>query len=375
MSLKTHEFKMKILIISSQTPENSSTFIKHQFEYLASNHILHSGFRPHIYAGSTIFKFPLNINILRASIKRVLPALYSTLYTKALTSFLNTNKFDVVLGNYGTQASNIARACYNSKVPLVAHFHGYDAYIHSILHEYKSRYSYLFQTASKIIAVSNDMAEQLKSLGAPGDKIVINPYGVNNKLFTQCNPAANKNILIFVGRFTAKKAPDLLLKAFHKATLKFPDAILIMVGQGELTQLVNECVSSLKLENNVKVMAWQPPELVAAEMQSARAYVQHSKFAENGDGEGTPNSILEASCSGLPVISTRHAGIKEAVIHEKTGYLVDEGDWEAMGEYMIKLLSDPVLASEMGDAARAHVLKNYDINKQMDKLLSILTLR
>ena len=49
-------------------------------------------------------------------------------------------------------------------------------------------------------------------------------------------------------------------------------------------------------------------------MQHARAFVQHSVTAADGDSEGTPVSILEAGAAGLPVVSTRHAGIPEGVV-------------------------------------------------------------
>lgn len=363
---------MKILIVSSQTPEKSSTFVKNQFVYLNTDHILHSGFRPYIYKGKSIFKFPLNINILRAAVKRLTPFLYTKLYDSALTRFLCINKFDAVLGNYGTQSSNIALACYRANTPLVPHFHGYDAYMHNILKEYKSRYDFLFKTAFRIVVVSKDMKTQLVTLGAPENKIVVNSCGVDTNFFSQCNPALNSNQLIFVGRFTEKKAPDLLLKAFHRALQKVPDAKLVMIGGGDLVDLVQTTIKDLNISESVSLLGWQPSSVIATEMSKSRAYVQHSKFAANGDSEGTPVSVLEASCCGLPIISTKHAGIKEAVLHERTGYLVEEGDWETMGDFMVELLKSPELASKMGAEARTHILNNYDIRNQMNKLSQTL---
>lgn len=363
---------MKILIISSQTPEKSSTFIKNQFRYLHSEHILHSGFRPYIYKNQSIFKFPLNNNFIRAGIKRILPFLYTRFYESALTRFLLKMNFDVVLGNYGTQSSNIAVSCKRAGVPLVVHFHGYDAYIHSVLKKYEDRYRMLFQISSSIITVSNDMAIQLKSLGAPEEKVVVNPYGVDNTLFSQCRPDLNGKRLIFVGRFIAKKAPDLLLKAFHRTLQRVPEAILIMIGHGELYEKTVKTIAELNITDHVKLLGWQSPEVIASEMGNARAYVQHSKFAENGDAEGTPNSILEAACCGLPVISTKHTGIKEAVLDGITGYLVEEGDWESMSNYMADLLLNPGQAYKMGNEAREHILKHYNIHIQIEKLSTIL---
>jgi glycosyltransferase involved in cell wall biosynthesis len=74
--------------------------------------------------------------------------------------------------------------------------------------------------------------------------------------------------------------------------------------------------------------------------------------ADDGDREGTPNSVMEAAAAGLPVIATRHGGITDVVVEGMTGFLVDEGDYEAMAERMCELLEDPEKCRKMGTSAR-----------------------
>ena len=106
--------------------------------------------------------------------------------------------------------------------------------------------------------------------------------------------------------------------------------------------------------------------------QQSRVFLQHSMLAPSGDSEGTPVAILDASASGLPIISTRHAGIKEAVLHGKTGFLVEEGDWKSMGDYMTQLVQDPILCGQMGRNAREHMEENYEMDKLLQTLKEIL---
>ena len=73
----------------------------------------------------------------------------------------------------------------------------------------------------------------------------------------------------------------------------------------------------------------------------ACAFVQHSVTTSYGDAEGMPNSILEAQAAGLPVVSTRHAGIVNSVVEDETGFLVDERDIDGMADRMCRLLEDP----------------------------------
>ena len=128
----------------------------------------------------------------------------------------------------------------------------------------------------------------------------------------------------------------------------------------------------MKISENIEFKGKKSPQEIAEYLREARIFVQHSLRAKSGDSEGTPNTVLEASATGLPIISTRHAGIKDAVIHGETGFLVEEGDWESMADYMIQLAQDPKLSGQMGRAARKHIEENYEMSKRVQTLREIL---
>jgi len=363
---------MKLLFVSPENIEQASTFVRRQAAWLHPAGILSGGYKPYRYDGASIFSFPLRLNIVRILIKNFVKHLYERLYNKALFRFLKSKNFDAVLCHFGPQGANIADSCHNASIPLVVHFHGYDAFVHKTVDKYAKAYRNMFEKATYIIAVSKDMQNQLIKLGAPADKVILRPYGVDTKMFTDAKPSTSEKILIFVGRFTSKKDPVSLLKAFNHAKQSVPDAQLVMIGKGELHQLVLKTIKDLNLQDFVDILGWQKPEEIARQMQLARAYVQHSVFAPSGDSEGSPVAIIEAAGSGLPVISTRHAGIKESVIEGITGYLVDEGDWKGMGENMVKLLNDAELAGKMGEAGRQHILENYNVENQMAQIKQLL---
>jgi len=116
-----------------------------------------------------------------------------------------------------------------------------------------------------------------------------------------------------------------------------------------------------------------PPDKIINELCKARLFVQHSVIAPSGDSEGLPNSILEAASIGLPVVSTFHAGIPEAVRDKQTGFLVKEHDIDGMAGYMIELLTNDELAVSMGKNARKHIENNYSLEGKKKNLLNILT--
>jgi glycosyltransferase involved in cell wall biosynthesis len=290
-----------------------------------------------------------------------------------LKKFLRGNKIDVVLANYGIAGVHILPVCKSLQIPLVVHFHGCDATHQKLLNQYARAYKILFRAAAAIIAVSGDMKNKLISLGAPEEKIHLIPYGIDLKKFMPCYIKNNRADFLSVGRLIAKKSPQSTIRAFAGVKENEEEARLIMIGQK--SGLFEECkklVEKLQLENAVDFTGVQSPDAIAQHMQQANVFVQHSVTAPNGDMEGTPNTILEASASGLPIVSTKHGGIKEAVIHGATGFLVDEHDVEGMKQYMLRLVQQPELATQMGKAGRRHIEENYDLEKQAGKLMDVL---
>lgn len=107
-------------------------------------------------------------------------------------------------------------------------------------------------------------------------------------------------------------------------------------------------------------------------MREARAVILHSVTTSDNDMDGTPVTILETGAAGLPVVSTRHAGISDVVIHGETGYLVAEGDTDAMAEHMIRLGRDPSLAARIGRQAREHVAAHFSMEQSLATLWAVL---
>jgi len=169
-----------------------------------------------------------------------------------------------------------------------------------------------------------------------------------------------------------KKAPYLTILAFKEVLERLPGARLVMVGSGELHDVCRQIIRSLHIEHAVDLKGIVNHDQIAELMRQSAVFVQHSLVPNSGDREGTPVSILEASASALPVVSTRHAGITDAVIHGKTGFLVDEGDIDGMSQYLYQLLSNPGLADEMGKHARAHIGANFNMEVSIQKLRHIL---
>jgi colanic acid/amylovoran biosynthesis glycosyltransferase len=368
--------KPTVCVITPDQDPHSTSFIQAHIERLpAQVRVLYGGRFP-IFRddGRPLLASPTLIDRLAQEVQRQLFGLkYNDFQNAALKKFLLESQIDVVLAEYGKTGVATMSACLEAKVPLVVHFHGLDAYGHDILEEFKEDYPKLFVNAAAIIAVSRDMERQLLSLGAPREKLFYNSCGVDISLFQGADPGIVPPKFLAVGRFVDKKAPYLTILAFKQVLENVPDARLIMVGDGQLLEACKQLARTLKIADSVEFLGEKKHAQVAVIMRQARAFVQHSIKTSYGDSEGTPVSILEAGASGLPVVSTRHAGIQDVVLDGKTGFLVDEGDVDGMAGCMIRLAKDPAMATMLGKAARERISAEFSMEKSIGKLWNIIT--
>lgn len=303
----------------------------------------------------------------------VAPAAAGRLYDRALATRLKSLNADVALAEYGTTGAEILDACLAAGLPLAVYFYGFDAWRDSIVRKYRPAYERMFREAQAIIAVSGSIRDRLASWGAPSGKLHHVVCGADATAFQGARPAEAPPHFVAVGRFVEKKAPELTVSAFRDAHARVPAARLTMVGDGPLLGQTRGLVDSLGLQGAVSFPGVLAPKNVMALLRNARAFVQHSLTAADGDREGTPVALLEAQMAGLPVVSTRHSGIPEIVADGETGILVEERDAAGMGRAMARLASDPALAGAMGKAARERAVARFSQERSLGALADILT--
>jgi glycosyltransferase involved in cell wall biosynthesis len=276
-----------------------------------------------------------------------------------------------VLAEYGPTAVAILKICKQLNIPLVAHFHGYDASERTTIEKFGKSYRELFNYAAAVVAVSNKMITDLNNLGCAKEKIYLSPCGPSADFF-QVKPLTNKKQFVAIGRFVEKKAPHLTLAAFKIVNEKHPDSNLVMIGEGELLSVCKHFAELWGMKNKVEFRGIQTADNIRITLSESIAFVQHSVVALNGDSEGTPVAVMEASAASLPVIATKHAGINDVIVNGQTGFLVEEKDVNSMAEYMIRIIEQPDLARKMGEAGRKNIKENFSLEKNLSELKQIL---
>ncbi|MEO8576928.1 MAG: glycosyltransferase family 4 protein [Gemmatimonadales bacterium] len=356
-------------------------FVRAHVEYLSNPKICLDHWYPDFrYEGQTIRYFYSSRPLLKRAEKLLPHALYSRLIARsehspaaiddAYTAFFREKNVDVILAEFGGNGAEICPHAKRLGIPLIVHFHGHDAHRTSEVEAFRDRYREMFDYAFRIVSVSRMMTDTLVELGADPARIVFNPYGPRDKFF-EIEPTYSGNVMS-LGRFTDIKANYLTLAAFRLVLESHPDATLTMAGAGELMETCRTLASLWGMERSVSF----PGAVNHAETRSlfaaASMFVQHSVTPSYGDAEGTPVTILEASAAGLPVVSTNHAGIREAVVQGVTGYLVEERDVEGMARHISGLLDNPAACREMGARARQHIKENYSMKRHIGILQELI---
>ncbi len=256
---------------------------------------------------------------------------------------------------FGTDAARCLPFLRETHLAKVVSFHGVDLSEKMTSEELKAVQGWvdLFLCRSKSLAAS------LCDRGIDPSMIRLNYTGVPvpAKSHRPCKGGPLR--LLQACRFLAKKGLDTTLGAVAVLRREGYDVRLTLAGDGPEMPVLTELVSSLGLRGTVNFTGFLEPE------ELSRLYIEHDLFLHpsrttaEGDREGIPNALLEAMAHGLPVVSTRHSGIPEAVTHGMTGWLIDHSDPGELAR-AIRALADSVEErGRLGSEARKMVIERF----------------
>ncbi|MGQ9569633.1 MAG: glycosyltransferase [Thermodesulfovibrionales bacterium] len=302
---------------------------------------------------------------------------YSPQVAEEIVKFLRHYRVTHILSEYGAENSGIVELNrQHTKLPIFIHFHGYDASQELRKPAIVSYYRWMGSYVNGVIAVSKPMAKRLINAGIPESKIKIIHYGIEPPENVISKPEKQLCRFVCVSRLVAKKGLIYLLQAFKKAYSEVPDITLDIVGEGPMRGKIESFIAEHRLSHVVRLHGQKPNSFVSDLLDESSAYIQHSiTDPETGDAEGLPNSILEAASHGLPIISTFHEGIPEAVQHGITGFLVEEFDIKKMAEYMVILARDGELRRKLGLKGREKIItEDFTVDTMIQSLREFMEL-
>lgn len=251
-------------------------------------------------------------------------------------------------------------------LPLATSIRGRDATMANQPVGYLKSMKLLFEQGERFFPVCNYLADKIVAMGCPPEKIRVLYGGVDLEKFPyRTPPQRNTQNILSIGRLVEKKGHHILMQAFQKVQAKFPNATLTIIGSGELEEYIRSLADELNLSDSFRLLSHMTKEQVQEQMAQSDLFCAASLEASNGDVEGIPNTLKEAMATGIPVVSTNHAGIPELITHDKEGILVQENNVDDLADALEYMLTNRNRWESYALAARAKVETAFDQKQQL----------
>lgn len=230
--------------------------------------------------------------------------------------------------------------------------------------------------AATFIAVETQYSGQLLAQRCPesASKIYRVFNGIDLKTFPP--PLAHSQNgsarILSVGRLVPFKGFDHLIDACAELARRNLDFTCEIVGDGPERDRLQAKIDNEQLKSRVALLGSLPREAVFEKMQASDIFALASVIDRDGASDVFPTVILEAMAAARPVVSTQVAGIPESAVPGETGLLVPPGNATALAEALAQLIVDPALRQTFGNAGRARVEQQFEINKTIAPLVQLL---
>lgn len=172
--------------------------------------------------------------------------------------------------------------------------------------------------------------------------------------------------IVTVCRLVEKKGVDTLIRAF--ARLSHSDARLTIAGDGPQRAELEQIARAEHVADRVTFLGAVTNDRVRELLQASDVFALPCRVDRNGDKDGIPVVLMEAMACGLPVLSGDLPAIRELVIDQQTGRLVDGTDVDATAAALQALLDDPATSDRLAQAGRAQVVDEFSLMRNVDRL-------
>ncbi len=277
-------------------------------------------------------------------------------------------------GAVGRIAALLARG---ARPPIVVHtFHGH------VLRGYFGRVTtfgfrtlerWLARMTTSLVAVSPEVRDDLVALHvAPAMKFTVVRLGIDlggrvdndgaqrRETRRQMGLREDAFVVGWVGRMTAVKRTDFVVRALEKLVADGVDAYVLLVGDGPDREGLERYAHELGVIKRCLFLGYQE--------DVARFYDAIDVLVLPSINEGTPVSVIESLAARRPAVATRVGGVPDVVRDGIDGLLVDADDVEGLADRLAELAHDAPRRAAMGEAGRARVLERYAVGRLVDDI-------
>ena len=199
--------------------------------------------------------------------------------------------------------------------------------------------------------------------------------GIDLSAFPESNPSPGKPYILSVGRCIEKKGYADLIDACAILRDRGIEFECIIAGGGPLEESLRMRVAQHGLEGVVTMAGPLPQEEVRRLLAGANLFVLACAREAEGGMDNFPTVIVEAMASGVPVVSTRLAGVPEMVRDGENGLLVDERQPEALADAIEQILANPDLGRRYGLEGKSMAIAQFSADETVRQLKRLVVRR
>ena len=292
-----------------------------------------------------------------------------------IAPFLDKDPYDILhcqfgpIGEFGLLLRDTG--VFHGKI--ITSFRGFD--ISSYVKERgENTYEDLFRRGDLFLCVSEHIKADLIRLGCDREKIIVHRSGIDPNTFSVIPrepKKGGKTTILTIARLVEKKGVEYGIKAMAKILKKHPHVEYKIAGDGPWRDKLQLLIMELNVGAHIQLLGWRSQDEITELLKNSDILVAPSLTSSTGDQEGIPGVIMEAFATGLPVVSTEHAGIPEIVQDGASGFLVPERDVNALIEKLDILIEQPQLRYAMGRTGRKFVEQYYNIETLNNRLVEV----
>ncbi|MDQ6434741.1 glycosyltransferase family 4 protein [Mesorhizobium sp. LHD-90] len=233
--------------------------------------------------------------------------------------------------------------------------------------------------AQWVVTCTHSGFEHLQSLAAEPEHVHLSYHGLDLDRFgpfagdhsdADGSDPARPVRIVSVGRAVEKKGYDTLLEALAL----LPDNLewrFEHIGGGEKLPELKVLAGKLGLSDRIDWRGALAQEEVLRHYRSADLFALACRIAGDGDRDGLPNVLVEASSQRLPCISTTISGVPELITDGENGLLVAPEDPQALAGALERAICDPELRRRLGNAAEQRVRAHFDHHSSIGQLVAL----
>jgi phosphatidylinositol alpha-1,6-mannosyltransferase len=242
----------------------------------------------------------------------------------------------------------------------------------------------VFAAATQVIVNSTSLKDRVVALfpevsnkttiiyPCPNPALLVPPSADILDKLTSSLALEGKQVVLTVSRFDEGKGIPQMVRTIAHILPSHPNLVWLLIGDGKKRDEVLALIQKYSLQNVVRYLGSIPqaeliPYYYIADVFSLLTHPDSSR-----KDEGLGIVFLEAAAAGLPIVAGNSGGTAEAVLHTKTGLVVNTYNQEEVSGAISRLLRDTTLARELGDAAKIRISSKFQWDIQIDRIRHLL---